>query len=164
MKKFIELMNTKTAFWIRLAVMVVVGILTPLLYLIIKYNLFGKSIKITIGLWGLIAIIFIALALVVLIKFYVSGLKTKFSYGKQLIDGICKLILPITIFVIAMIVLKDYTNQLIDFCWVLLPCEIVAVIVNPLPKWAFDNNVDGMGEIADKVFKRNSTQEQGGKE
>lgn len=156
---FKEKLNTKTAFWIRFSIMVAVGIITPILYLIIRYNLFQKQLKVTIGLWGLVAVCFIALAIVVLVKTYVSGLKTKFSYFKQLIDGFCKLLLPIVIFVFAVYILRSYANQLLEFCWVLIPCEIVAIAVNPLPKWAFDNNVDGLGEIADKVFTRNGGSE-----
>lgn len=155
MKKFKTWWNSKGGFWTRFAIMVAVGILTPIIYLIVRYNLFQKDLKITIGLWGFVAICFIALALIVLIKYYVSGLKTKFSYGKQIVDGVCKLLLPIVLFVLAMYVLRNYTNQLIEFCWVLLPCELVAIIINPLPKWAFDNNVEGLSEIADKVFSRN---------
>ena len=155
MSKFKAWWNGKPAFWIRFAVMLVVGLLTPVLYLIIRYNLFQKELKITIGLWGLVAICFVALAIVVLIKTYVSGLKTKFSFWKQLIDGFCKLLLPIILFVVSLYILQSYTKQLLEFCWVLLPCELVAIIVNPLPKWVFDNNIDGMGEIADKIFSRN---------
>lgn len=147
--------NSKCGFWVRLVAMVVVGVVIPVLYLIIRYNLFQKDIKITIGLWGLVAICFVALAIIVLVKYYVSGLKTKFSYGKQIIDGFCKLLLPIIVFVVAMYVLKNYTDKMVELCWVLLPCEFVAILINPLPKWAFDNNVEGLGEIADKVFNRN---------
>lgn len=155
MKKFKTWWNGKCGFWVRFATMLAVGVLTPILYLIIRYKLFQKELKITIGLWGLVAICFIALSLVVLIKYYVSGLKTKYSYWKQLLDGFCKLLLPIIIFVVSMYMLKNYTQQLLDFCWILIPCEIVAIMVNPLPKRVFDNNVDGIGEIADKVFSRN---------
>lgn len=155
--------SEKGKFWIKMSITAVFGILIPLLYLIIRHNLFQTQIKITLGLWGLIAILFVALAITVLIKFYVSGLKTKWTLGKQIVEGFVKLIMPIAIFIVALNILKDYSNQLLEFCWVLIPCEIIAVIVNPLPKWAFDNNVEGLGEITDKVFSRgkNNTTEGG---
>ena len=148
--------NSKCGFWVRFATMVVVGVLTPIIYLIIKYDLFNKQPKITLGLWGFIAVCFVALAIIVLIKFYVSGVKTKYSWWKQLIDGFCKLIIPIVIFAVLMYVGKNYTTHLVELCWVLIPCELVAIMVNPLPKWAFDNNVEGLSEIANKIFTRNN--------
>lgn len=147
--------NSRCGFWVRFATMVAVGILTPILYLVIRYNLFQRELKITLGLMGVVALAFICLSIIVLIRYYVSGVKTKYSWFKQLLDGISKIIIPIGIFVAIMYVGKHYTTQLVELCWILIPCELVAIMVNPLPKWAFDNNVEGLSEIADKVFNRN---------
>ena len=152
--------NSRCGFWIRFATMSAVGILTPILYLLIRYNLFQRELKITLGLMGVVALAFICLAFIVLIRYYVSGMKTKYSWFKQLLDGFSKLIIPIIVFVAVMYVGKHYTAQLIEFCWVLIPCELVAIAVNPLPKWAFDNNVEGLSEITEKIFSRNKGGEQ----
>ena len=50
--------------------------------------------------------------------------------------------------------LVDNINLFIEAISVILGFETVAIIINPLSKWAFDNNVDGIVSIADKIFKK----------
>jgi len=88
----------------------------------------------------------------VLIKFYLDGMKCKYSLFKQILQGIIKLILPLLLLLVSLVWLGDNISILKEALYVIIPCELVAIIVNPLPKWCFDNNVDGMSEIADKVL------------
>lgn len=31
---------------------------------------------------------------------------------------------------------------------------MIAIVINPFPKWCFDNNVEGLVEIGDRIFHR----------
>ena len=96
-----------------------------------------------------------------MIKFYLAGIKTKRSYLKQILEGFIKVILPI-LFILVVVVwaktklqwLIENINLFIEAICVILGFETVAIIINPLSKWAFDNNVDGIVSIADKIFKK----------
>lgn len=94
-------------------------------------------------------------AITVLIKFYLDGMKTKYSWFKQVLEGVIKLILPLTLVLLIFLWLGDNIKMVKEALYIIIPCELVAICVNPLPKWCFDNNVEGMGEIADKIFHKN---------
>ena len=109
----------------------------------------------------LIAIVIVFSVLGFMIRYYVSGLKTKHTLLKQVLNGFTKVILPISLILLIAIFFKNKNEVFIQnidnfiiTMWVVLLCESVAVVVNPLPKWAFDNNVEGLSEIADKIFTK----------
>ena len=131
----------------------------PCAYITIRFNLFTS--KNAISLWGIIIVCLIFLTISVLIKYYLAGMKTKWSYLKQLLEGFCKIILPIIVILIITIFLKmklqwlcNNMNLFIEVLIVILASEIIAVVINPLSKWAFDNNVQGLIEITDKIIKK----------
>lgn len=144
----------KKSFYARLASFLVLAIVVPCSYLIIRFHLFTQTSAMQLGIWGIICIGIIFLSISVLIKFYLDGMKHKYSYFKQILSGIVKLILPMGVILLLCTWLKDNMSQLIEVLYVLLPCEFGAILVNPLPKWCFDNNVEGLGEIYDKVMSR----------
>lgn len=146
--------KSKKVFALQLALFLAFCLVIPVIYFAIRFNLFTQITKTQIGLWGVILIIIIFAIVVVLIKFYLAGLKTKWTLLKQIVEGLVKLILPLIVVQALLILMKNDIDKLVECMWVFLPCELVAIVVNPLPKWCFDNNVDGLGEITDKVFKR----------
>lgn len=96
-----------------------------------------------------------------MIKYYLEGMKTRFSFLKQLLTGLARVILPLTTIIILAIFFKKHNEYLvanidnfITTMFVITISETIAVIVNPLPKWAFDNNIEGIGDIADKILKK----------
>lgn len=66
-----------------------------------------------------------------------------------------RLILPLTLLLVILIWLGDNVNMIKESLYIIIPCELVAIVVNPLPKWCFDNNVEGLSEIADKILNKN---------
>ena len=82
-------------------------------------------------------------------------MKAKYSLFKQILQGIIKLIMPLTILLVTFIWLGDNINIVKEALYIIIPCELVAIVINPLPKWAFDNNVEGISEIADKILSKN---------
>ena len=52
--------------------------------------------------------------------------------------------------------LGDNITLIKEALYVIIPCEAIAIVINPFPKWCFDNNIDGIGEILDKVKNRGS--------
>ena len=81
-------------------------------------------------------------------------MKTKYSLFKQILQGVIKLILPLLLFLIILIFMKDNIKLMIESLLVIIPCEIIAIVVNPLPKWCFENNVNGIIAITDKIFRK----------
>ena len=142
----------KKGFVVKLILFIVFSFIIPIVYLIVRHNLFVPTTKMQIGLWGIVVLFILFFALRTLITFYLEGLKTKWTYFKQLVEGFSKLILPLILFLIGCIWLQNNMNLVIEALIVIIPCEVVGICLNPFPKWCFENNVDGLGQIADKVF------------
>lgn len=133
------------------------SVVAPCIYLIVRFNLFTQASKLQIGFWGFVVFGIILIAVNILANMYLEGLKTKWHIAKQIVSGMCRFILPMVLVLLIITWLRDNLSYIIEALYVIIPCECVAIVVNPLPKWCFYNNVDGLGEIVDKVFKRNAS-------
>ena len=153
-KKEKKEMNPKAVFITRLVATFMFAVVGPITYILARFKPFDYSEHLSIGFAGIVAIIIFGVAVCVLIKYYLAGMKAKFNMTKQILEGIYRILVPIAAALAICYVARTYINQLIEIFAVLIPFEAVAIVVNPLPKWAFENNVDGIGEITDKVFSR----------
>lgn len=146
--------HPKLIFAIRLIVFLLASVFAPCIYLIIEFNLFSTKTTMQIGLWGIICFIICACVGTVMLKYYLAGMKHKHSFTKQIVVLFLKVVLPILIAILVLSWLKDNIAQVVKFLWVLLPCEIVGGVVNPLPKWAIENEVEGIADSIDKLLDR----------
>lgn len=143
-------------FIIRLIAFIMISVGVPIAYLIIKFDMFQQATR--FGMAELLCVLIVISLGVVLLKYYVSGMKTKYSYLKQIIMGIIKTIIPLLAILIVIVWCHNNIEILEEFLFIVIPSEFIAIFVNPLPKWAFENNIDGLSEIATKIFDK------GGKE
>lgn len=151
--------QSKTLFIIRLIIFLVFAIIAPLVYLIVRFDLFKVESSLQIGLWGVIVLIIFLAVIKVLIKYYLDAMKTKYSYLKQLVNGVSKLIFPLILALVIIIWVKDNMDLVLEALYVIIPCEIVAIFVNPLPRWAFENNVDGLETFFNRVNEKKENTE-----
>ena len=127
--------------------------------MIVRFHLFQTTTKLQVGLAGIVVIGIMMGVITVLIRFYLDGMKTKYSLLKQILQGIMKLILPLGLLLATLIWLGDNVNMIKEALYIIIPCEMVAIVVNPLPRWCFENNVEGISEIADKIFNKKEDKE-----
>lgn len=152
--------HSKRNFALQLILFLSFALICPCAYLIWKFDLFTQTTSMQFGVWGIVMLGIMCSVCGVLIKFYLDGMKMKYSLMKQIMQGFISLAMPLLLALLILTWLKDNIDLVIHSLWVILPCEIVAIIVNPLPKWCFENNVQGIGEIADRVLaKRNIAKE-----
>lgn len=144
--------HPKLIFAIRLIVFLLASVFAPCIYLIIEFNLFQAKTTVQIGLWGIICFIICASVGTVMLKYYLAGMKHKHSFTKQIVVLFLKVVLPVLIAILVLTWLKDNISQVIKFLWVLLPCEVVGGVVNPLPKWAVENEIEGITDSIDKLL------------
>ena len=133
--------------------------LSPAIYLIIRFNLFEKKNMVEMNLWLVLAVIVFASVLSVIIYYCVSAIKTRYFWWKQLLVGFVKVILPLIVLLAVTTWLSNNISLFKEFIIVTICFESLAIIINPFPKWCFDNNVDGLAEITDKLFHRDVKEE-----
>ena len=151
----------KKIFWTRFAIYMAVSLVAPIVYLSIRFKLFSKTTSVSVSFWFIVVVLIILAMIVGVVKFYLDGMKTKFSYLKQVLQGLIKIVMPIGIILLLMIWFKDKIesialniNSYIEAVSIILGCEFAGIFINPLPKWAFDNNVEGLVQIGGKILNK----------
>lgn len=143
---------SKKQFWIRLGVYVLLGLVIPVIFLIWRFKLFEKitTTEIAIGGWGVVVfIIFIAFCSSML-KAIKKGLP--FSFGTHIITCLIKVTIPLLTALYVVHFLQDFTKELFQVLCVLLICETIASITNPLPQWAYEHQIDAENMRIKNIF------------
>lgn len=141
---------SKKLFWIRLISYTIIGGGIPLFFLIWRFNLFSKVSKLSIGGWGMIAILFIGIFFIKMMKAIRKGLP--FSFGTQILEGMFKVTIPLLIATVIIYVMRNSVEELFQFFFVLLFCETIAMIVNPIPQWAHENKIEEQESSAKRIL------------
>lgn len=132
---------SKKQFWIRMSVYVVFGLLAPLGFLLWRFD-FLKNVSEGTKLsgWGTFAAVFVVIFFLRLMKTVRKGMP--FSYFTQALDGIIKVVIPLVILAVILNFMKNFMDEFYQFLIVLIICEIIAVLSNPLKEWAHANNIE----------------------
>ena len=131
---------SKKEFWYRFSLYIFFGLIIPFVFLVWRFRLFEKVSKVSVGGWGLIAIIFVAVFFIGLLKAVRKGMP--FSFATQVIEGLCKLTIPLIIACSCIYFMQDLMTEMFQFLCILTVSETVAVIVNPIPQWSHENHLE----------------------
>lgn len=143
---------SKKQFWTRFSIYAVVGLIVPIIFLIWRFQLFKKvsTNGIAIGGWGVVVFIIFVAFFSSMLKAIKKGLP--FSFTTHIITCIVKVTIPLLIATFVVYFLKDFTKELFQVLCILLVCETAASIVNPLPQWAHEHQVDAENMRIKNVF------------
>lgn len=145
-------MSERKIFWLRFGLYVLFSIIIPLSYIAIRFKLFQKANSITIGIWG---IVFICLAIGLiwlLFKQLRDGMK--FGLAKQIIDGICRITFPLVTATLCIYWMDKNVKSLIELLIVLSIFETIAIPINPLPKWKFENHIEQTASLFSIILEK----------
>ena len=134
-------------YWVRLALYIISGAVVPFGFLCWRFNLFTKVSKTNIGIWGVLALIILFVFMRRTLKYLEKAEPEK--YATQIISGVFRIVIPCGIIAMVCYVLKDNMTYMSQFMVLLTICELIAVVVNPLPQTAKIN----MSERAKKLIK-----------
>lgn len=137
----------------RLCLYVLIGAVIPFVYLVWKFNLFTpqpSKEEVTLGGWGIIAIIFIAIFFLKTLKAIRKGMV--FSAYTKTIDAITKLFIPLFVSIVIVNFLGNIQEELLRFLIVLFICAIPATVVNPIPRWAYENKIEEISFGVSKII------------
>jgi hypothetical protein len=142
----------KKQFWTRFSLYAVIGLIIPIVFLIWRFQLFKKvsTNGIAIGGWGVVVFIIFVVFFSSMLKAIKKGLP--FSLTTHVITCIVKVTIPLLIATFVVYFLQDFTTELFQVLCVLLVCETAASIVNPLPQWAHEHQVDAENMRIKSVF------------
>jgi len=135
---------TKTEFLIRFALWIGLALIAPFIYLSASYGLFVvKEHTKTLSGWGILAIIFVAIVMIGIIRNARKALPVG-NMLRQCIDGVISLI-PLLAMLLIIHSIKGSIDDFEKFLIFTILCEAVAIPVNPMPKWGMQQRIDIAG-------------------
>ena len=132
---------SKAEFWIRFGIWISLAAIAPFVYLAVAYGLFsasGGSGKSLSG-WGVVAVVFVSIVILYIVNQTKNSLP-RGNFMRQCIGGFMGLI-PLFAAILIIHSVKNVMDEFERFLIIVLVCEAIAVPVNPLPKWAAENNI-----------------------
>lgn len=147
----------KTIFWTRVVLLVFFGIIFPFAFIAWRFSLFTQVSKISLNGWGIVGIAILFL----ISRFYFKALKGKLPYSMalQIIQGIFTIIVPLIALVGVLYAIRNDIDYFIQALLITIVCECVAIPVNPLPKWAYEQKDKQLNnkfsELIRNIYKEN---------
>lgn len=159
--------HPKSVFWTRLVLWATFAGILPFVFVVWRFELFKSINKIQFGGWGVVAIIILAFFIFAIIRYVRLALKGRYSFVGQCLSGICKVIIPLFAFLLILNSVKNNVELLIQVMGCVVICEMIAIPINPLPKWAYEmqkdvretERKDAMDYFLDGFFKRKKENE-----
>lgn len=146
-------LTPKQVFAIRMVCWVLCALIIPVAFIIFRYDLFTKISKVQFGGWGMIAIIIIFTFIAVLGKYLKRGFK-KYSLVGQIISGVIKIVLPLVALYFILVNIKDSIDLFLQALAVVIISETIAIPINPMPKWVYEQSKGEAQDTIDYFFKK----------
>ena len=141
---------SKKQFIIRFVIYILIGLGLPVGFMAWRFDLFAEKPSTTsVTGWGLVLIVIVVVFILKLINGLRKGLKPG-SMIKQIVDGIYGVSIPLCLITLVIHLMSAITVELTQVLIVLTICETICIPINPIPRWAFENNI----EIAEGVVKK----------
>ena len=131
----------KAIFIVRLIIFILFACILPFAFIAWRFGLFSQSQGSNIALsgWGIIGIIIVLAFVIYVLKMLRMG--QPFSMFTQILSGLIKVILPLLICLLILKAMRNNIDSMIQALTCSIICEMVAIVVNPLPKWVEDNHI-----------------------
>ena len=147
-----EIDKVKLYFWIRFTVWIITSLVIPVVFINYRYGLFYQINKVALSGWALLVGIIFLVFSVILIRYILHS--RKYSYFKQIIKGAVCLILPLGFVIYCLWCSKETIEQLIQVLCVCCLSWTVAIAVNPMPKWTYEQSRGEQEEFINYVLDR----------
>ena len=140
--------HPRLVFWLRMVGWFGIGCVTPITVFAIKFGLLNStptvdelgnvvtSASASLNGWGIVSCAILGSYTINIVK-EITDAYQGYSFAKQCYSGICKT-LPLVIVYLMCWFLKGVMSQAM-YClaWVII-CRLIAVPLNPLPKWKYE--------------------------
>lgn len=149
--------NQKIIFYVRLALFILIGCVAPFAFIAWRFGLFASATKASLSGWGIVGILIIFFFLRYVYSILRSGIP--YSFITQILAGVFKIIVPLLLMYVALNVIGRNIDQFMQVIVCVILCEIVAIPINPLPKYMHDNNIEKVESLMDTFWKKRKEHE-----
>lgn len=142
----------KLYFWIRFAVWIITSLVIPIGFINYRYELFSKVSKVSLSGWCLLVGVIVFVFSIILVRYVLHS--RKYSYFKQIIKGVVGLILPLGFVIYCLYCSRETIEQLIQVLSLCCLSWTVAIAVNPMPKWTYEQSKGEQEEFINYVLDK----------
>lgn len=154
--------HPRAVFWIRFTLWTTFACVLPFLFIVLRFEIFSTISKMRIGGLGVIAIAILAFFVFTILRYIKLALSAKYSLIGQIINGFCKIIIPLVAALLILNSIKSSIDVMMQALGCVISCEAIAIPLNPLPKWAYEKQKDVRADerkeafdyLLDNFFKR----------
>ena len=133
-------------FWTRFVSWAICACILPFVFIVYRFQLFKPISKIQVGGWGIIAIVIVAVFVVSVFRYIKIALSAKYSLVIQCINGVCKIIVPLVALYVILYNIQSNLQLFLQALGCVILCEGIAIPLNPMPKWAYEQQKDVRAE------------------
>lgn len=143
-KSLTEIINEhpKLVFWTRFVLWTLLACVLPVVFIAWRFELFNPSNRISLGGWGIVAIVIVVIFIIVLASYLRNGMNKSNVLLVQCISGFVKLVLPLLVFLGILYVLRNSIDRMMQALGCTILCELIALPVNPMPQWVLEQQKD----------------------
>lgn len=131
--------KAKRVFMARVIAWAVLAAGLPIAFIGWRYDLFAKVGALQLSGWGMFAVVILLFFARALAKYIKAGF-VEWSMWKQIIGGVAKIVLPLGGLLAICVAIRANVEYFIQALSCTLMCEIMAIPVNPFPKWVWEKS------------------------
>lgn len=147
-----EINKEKAYFWARFVAWIIFSLVIPILFINYRYGLFKQVSSVSLSGWCLlVGVIFFVFA-IILVRYVLHS--RKYSYFKQIVKGVVCLILPLGFVIYCLYCARDTIEQLIQVLCICCLSWTIAICVNPMPKWTYEQSKGEQEEFINYVLDK----------
>lgn len=141
---------------IRFILFAIFACILPFVFIAWRYELFTQVSKLSFGGWGLVAVIILLVFCIYVSRSIKEVLKAKNGYSMtiQVINGLTKVILPLVCVYLIVNAIGENIALFKQTMVVVIVCEIIAIPINPIPKWKSESIKEGQEEKMDTFLDK----------
>jgi hypothetical protein len=140
-------------FWIRFSIWSLLAAVGPVAFLAWRYGLFSQSggSGVSLSGWGILSIVLLSIFFIYIVKKAKKGMPEG-SMAVQCIDGYSALV-PLLAVIGILQTIKTNVSYFEEALIVVFVFEALAIPVNPMPKWAAQNNLERKSNLLTDIIK-----------
>lgn len=141
----------KAIFLARAAGFILFAAIMPFCFIAWRFGIFSNKENLSLSGWGIIGIVVVSIVLVYVLR--QVGKTVPHTMTGQCINGFLHVILPLGVLLLMLEGVKTRIQYFEQMIMVIILCEVIAIPINPFPKWIHDHMVTEKLNIASETQK-----------
>lgn len=151
-KKIEKELNKGNGIFITRAIIFALLLISPAVYIFVKYECRNFTSKVALSGWAILGLLLLVVGVFIFFKYLVFG--GKWSYWKQVVKGVIKVLIPFALVVGLIMLSINYLKELLYVVIFSGVCYFSAYLVNPFPEWTYKKTLGETQDVMELAFRK----------